>query len=259
MTRIVATVLALFLLSSVTFAQCPQYQPQYRPAYGQPGYAQPQPQTQYITHEVIHEVAAPIAVPVLVPATVFQYLPALQPSFPVAVPTTPVVAPTTVGAPAVGTAPTAGSTLTAADIDALINARVEARLRSMNGDKGPPTLILPGDFQPALPKPAEPAPPQNQQVGLDQQVASMLGSKTCVQCHTAGNGAPVKGNVTLFVKRENQLFFQPSVSKEKIVAAVSPSPNTAPGGPGGQPSMPPNGPALSQNEVALLRQWQDQK
>jgi hypothetical protein len=255
MTRIVAALLALFLLGSIATAQCPVDARYYKPGWQAPSYSTPcsSGSSGYVTHEVIHEVAAPIAVPVLVPATVFQYLPALQPSVAVAVPSAPVAAAPAASTPY--TAPGAASApATTPDLEAIINARVDAALRARSGDRGPPALILPSELQSAAPKPQEPAPmaPPATTGTLDQQVANLLASKSCVKCHTADGVTPVKGSVTLFVKKDTQLFFQPSVSKAKIIAAVSPDAT-------GNVSMPPGGPPLATNETNVLRQWDAQK
>src|SRR5688572_15738005 len=123
MTRIV-TVLAVFAFTFIAplevQAQC-----------GQPSYV-----THYNHHAervIVKEVIQTVAVPFVVPATVFQYMPALQPQ----------VAPVAVQ-PVQSTVPQAAQQ---PDVDALIRARVDQILREKmgNGDSGPPTLILNGD------------------------------------------------------------------------------------------------------------------
>lgn len=230
MTRIVTALSAVLLATQMAFGQCRTF------VHNQPVCVTPIVATQVVT-----EVVTPIAVPVLVPATVFQYLPALQPVV------TPIaVAPVAAAPVAVSPAPTT------ADVDSMIRARVDVILREHlnNNDAGPPTLIVPTDL-PSLPQQPTAAPVVTGD--LNQRVATLLGSKSCVNCHTAGTGSPVKGNVTLFTRRDNQTFFQPSVAKTQIVAAVTPSvPNT-------QPNMPPNGAPLVQHELDLLRQWSEQR
>jgi mono/diheme cytochrome c family protein len=221
MTRIVAIVLVL-LTCGVVFALPP------RICNTCPPVIHAQPAVVQVQH-VVQEVVAPIAVPVLVPATVFQYLPALQPAAVAAV-------------PAQAVAPQAPN------IEQMVQERVDAALRARlgNDDRGPPPLILPNDFLSAAPPP--PAAPED----LSQRVANMLAGQSCVNCHTAGEGRPVKGNVTLFAKKDNQLLFQPSVSKQQLVAAVIPNAQ-------GKAAMPPNGPALTAAELDLLRRWEVQK
>jgi hypothetical protein len=228
MTRIVTVCLALCLAANVAFGQCQPYQ-QGRVVYTQPTYVP----TKTVVKEVVREVPVPIAVPVLVPATVFQYIPAIQPS--VAVP--------------VAAAPAAPvQTPQQPDIDALVKARVEAALRERSnpGDSGPPPLILPGELTAEQPK-AQPAA----QNDLNGQVANMLAGKSCVNCHTEGD-KPVKGNVTLFVKKAAQMFFQPSVDRKKILDSVVPDKE-------GKPQMPPSGQSLAVGELDLLRRWEAQK
>jgi hypothetical protein len=247
MKHLIAAVFALLFVSSTAFGQCYEQQTQQR--YN----TRPYTQTYHdVVHEVVHEVAAPIAIPVLVPSTVFQYLPALQPSA-VAVGATPVTAAPV--ATATAAAPTAPQTMTAADIDRIVNERVEAAIRArLNGnEKAPPPLILPGEVLKSLEPKAEAQPPVQPaaQGDLTQAVANMLSSKSCVQCHTAGD-QPVKGNVTLFTKKDTQLFFQPSVSKQVLLTAVTPDRS-------GAVAMPPSGSPLGANDVDLLRRWEAQK
>lgn len=155
---------------------------------------------------IIKEIVAPFAVPVLVPAAAFQFLPALQP---VAAPPAPV--PVAPAASAAVPAPAAAGPQ--ADIDRLVRDRVEAILREKTNqqDSGPPVLILPGDTP--APPPASTLSP----VEVETKAVTLL-SQRCYECHT--QGAKTSGDVTLFTKSGEQLMFQPSVTKAKILAAI---------------------------------------
>lgn len=228
MKRILAVVAAVLIVVGAVHAQCrvivrspvpvvtPVCQPVIKP----------------IVHQavvpVVHRptVAIPIAIPVAVPATVFQYMPAVQPTYQPAVPISQ----------AVPSQPPAS-----ADIDKMVRDRVDQILRERSNDSGPPALLMP-DQSPPLATSSE---------NLDTQVANLLSTKSCVQCHTGGRPVAVKGNVTLFVQKGDDLFFQPTVTKQKILDAVSDNPRMPPNALGN-----PNHPdALRPPEIALLQRW----
>ncbi len=198
MTRTLAGILALCLVMDVS-AQCRVVTVR-RPAT--------------IVTPIVHDqqaiVAVPITIPVVIPATVFQYMPALQP-----VPTQPAVP--------VHQQPPAATPVSA--------------------DPGPPPLILPNQA---------PALSQTPVEDVTAQVANMLGSRSCVQCHTAGGTTRVQGNTTLFTQTGNDLFFQPSVSRQLIHSVVSgPTPRMPPSA-AGNPAHPT---ALRPEDIALLQRW----
>jgi len=143
---------------------------------------------------IIKEVVAPIAIPLVVPATVFQYLPALQPVTPVipiqgAVYTSPT--------PGTGSAP-----LNQADINRLIDQRVNETLRNIfrNGPEGPPAI--PDEGQPVV-----------NQTQLSAQVLAIL-KNNCASCH--GNGK-TSGNIRLF---DVNGAWAPNVSNDDILDAI---------------------------------------
>lgn len=175
-----------------------------------------------------------IVTPYIVSNTVFQYLPALQP------------------------APTAAAYQQQQqnnDIDRMVRERVDAILRERFGapDKGPPKLILPAEYNNTAKdnKPVE---------DLTEKVANMLATKSCVRCHT--EGVRTAGKISLFTKKSDGLFFQPTATKVEIAKMLRVDPTT------GRSQMPPNGDvatdpnhpeALKQEDRALLQRWFEQK
>lgn len=258
MTRIVAVLSVLLFAVIVSAQNCTS--PGQRIPYCEPYVVKPHVAQPYVVAPSVipvhkEEIIVPIAIPVLVPSTVFQYLPALT-NAAYGIPPTPItgIVPGTQGV-AVPGAPVQDALPGGADLERLIAARIDAALRDRlrPGDKGPPPLILPGSLPKRLDPPALPETPAQQpaapQAGdLNQQVANMLASESCIRCHSAGD-KPVKGNVTLFTKTGQQTMFQPSVSKKQILDAVTPDAS-------GAAPMPPGGPALSASKLDLLKRWQ---
>lgn len=164
---------------------------------------------QFVERIVIKEVVAPVAVPVLVPASVFQYVPALTQVAPVqpAVPVSPVNAP--VAAPAQAAASTA-------ELDRLIRERIEAILREKanQGDDGPPILLGVGPVEQPRGNGTLPAMSPEE---LQAKALTLL-SRNCYECHT--QGVKTAGTVTIFTKSGEQLGFQPSVPKSKLLSVI---------------------------------------
>jgi len=163
---------------------------------------------------VVNELVTTVVTPVLLPAAVFQYLPALQPVLPVqAVP----------GGQYEATQPQLGQ-----DIDRIIRERVDAILREKFGtvDDGPPALV--GGSQ-----------------GLTgqalQDAALSLLANNCMSCHT--QGTKTAGNVTIFTKSGEELFFQPNRSKSALFAEISSG------------RMPKGKKAITNGDLEVLRQW----
>ncbi len=195
------------------------------------------------TRVIVKKVAVPVAVPVLVPATVFQYLPAVTPSIAVqGAYSQPVVG----GYPQAGYAPQVQAPVQSgndleARIEAIINAKLDKILKQQKlavepEDEGPPPLDLGNDDQSKGPD-------------LLPQVAEMLATKTCVQCHT--KGVKVSGSVVLFVKKPDGLYFEPSVTKDRIIAAVKPPPRMPPTARGD----PNHVDAIKGSDLQLLYAW----
>ncbi len=176
---------------------------------------------------------AVIGLPVYLPVAVFQYLPAMQPTTAMPVSATPVE-----------NRQVGNSQL---DIEKLVRDRVDTVLRERNaGDSGPPPLIIAGEL---------PVKQQQQPDNLDQQVANMLASKSCVQCHTDDGKSKVKGGVTLFTGNNDQYFFQPSVDKNKLYNAVYGTNGRGFAMPPAAKGDPNHQDALKANDIALLKQW----
>ena len=182
---------------------------------------------------VVHTpvVVAPIAVPIYIPPTVFQYLPALNPSMNQAIPVQQQIAPVASNSPV---------------------SMPPQIVQPNSNDKGPPNLIIPNDL--GLPNISNTSIENTGDINA--QVVKMLSSKSCVNCHTSGGAQPVKGGVSLFTQKDKQLFFQPNTAKQTILNSVSGA-NT-----NGRPIMPPeangnpNHPAaLRPDEINLLRKW----
>jgi hypothetical protein len=218
-------------LLGVTFANA---QPCSTRVYSTPsGYTYTTPVVERV---VVKEVLTPVAIPVLVPTAVFQYLPALAAPV-VAAPPVAVTPAVPVPAPAAAPSPV--------DIDRLVRERVDAILReklntAVNDDDPPPLNVVGG------------APKRENPQEIVQQVANLLANR-CASCHTAG--VKVSGDVTLFVKKGEQMEFRPSVGKKAILAAVTP-------GMSGAAKMPPTAKtdptkAVQPTEVALLRRWDE--
>lgn len=254
MTRIVVILTCLLLTSNVHADNCGTTIRSYPHVtyYSPPIYS-------HVEKVVYREIPAPIAVPLLVPSSVFQYLPALSPviSIPVSTAAAPVVA---TPAPV---SPVASSTVnqgqTSIDIERMVNERVERAIRERfnsvtPGDSGPPPLILPNDFTKA-PEP-QVAPTTSIDVKdeeVPQRVAQLL-ANNCAKCHTAGE--KVSGSVTLFVKKDTQLYLQPSIAKNEILKAVAPPTTLMPPDAKGNKDSPA---ALKGNDLVLLQRWVNQQ
>ncbi len=241
----VFSVLSLLILTSSAYAQnCGNSYNRYYPTYYQSYQAK-----NYKTVSHVKKIVAPVAIPSLVPATVFQYLPALTPTAQI----TPVVT-NAVSAPVVnsqvageGVAVRANSNANGVDIDRLVNERVAKILeaRTNNKDSGPPALILPEEL-----KSKQDARQETKQVpeaDLNQKAVQILANK-CSSCHTAS--VKISGGVTLFSKKEDQLYFQPSVNKQTIWNVLKPP----------TPSMPPSVKKDAKSgiigaELDLIKKW----
>lgn len=229
MLKIVMTLLILGICSTKVIAQCGT--------------------VPYITHVhqpaktvFVNEIIAPVAIPVYIPVTVFQYLPPVAAIS--AAPVVPVNSTVPVTTTTKPVTQAVNQNITAADIDKLVSARVDAilRARTNGNDSGPPPLIVSEE----LPKKTE-TKTTAATGDITQQVANILGQQSCINCHTAG-AAPVKGNVTLFVKKANKLFFQPSVSEKQILAVLQPDAS-------GKVSMPPNGTQQTSEALIVIKKW----